>query len=104
MKHIFKLTALMAITLQMVFLSGCKKEYGPDKIPNFPVMDGAPVPKFALDPAGDLVIQQPEEFKSKFTLDLYFPDDLKTAPLGTLEHYAAPSPALRSQCRNRRSR
>ena len=49
MKHIFKLTALMAITLQMVFLSGCKKEYGPDKIPNFPVMDGAPVPKFALE-------------------------------------------------------
>ena len=80
MKHIIKLTVLMAITLQMVFFSGCKKEYGPDKIPNFPVMDGAPVPKFALDPAGDLVIQQPEEFKSKFTLDLYFPDDLKTAP------------------------
>lgn len=71
---------LITLTLPLLLLTSCKKEYGPDKIPNFPVMDNAPVPKFAIDPAGDLVIQQPEEFKSKFTLDLYFPDDLKTTP------------------------
>ncbi|HRO46199.1 hypothetical protein [Agriterribacter sp.] len=71
---------LIVLALPLLLLTSCKKEYGPDKIPNFPVMDIAPVPKFALDPAGDLVIQQPEDFKSKFTLDLYFPDDQKTVP------------------------
>lgn len=80
MKHISKITALMAFMLSLMLFTGCKKEYGPDKIPNFPVMDVAPVPKFSMDPDGDLVIQQPEDFKSKFTLDLYFPEDVKTIP------------------------
>ncbi len=71
---------LIVLALPLLLLTSCKKEYGPDKIPNFPVMDIAPVPKFAIDPTGDLVIQQPEDFKSKFTLDLYFPDDEKTVP------------------------
>lgn len=80
MKHISNITALMAFTLSLMLFAGCKKEYGPDKIPNFPVMDVAPVPKFTMDPDADLVIQQPEEFKSKFTLGLYFPDDQETIP------------------------
>ncbi|MCO5238587.1 MAG: hypothetical protein M9904_00905 [Chitinophagaceae bacterium] len=80
MKHISKITALMAFTLSLMLFTGCKKEYGPDKIPNFPVMDVAPVPKFTMDADADLVIQQPEDFKSRFTLGLYFPEDQKTIP------------------------
>lgn len=71
---------LAALTLPWVLFTGCKKEYGPDKIPNFPVMDVAPVPKFTVDPSSDLVIIEPEEFKTKFTLDLYFPDDEVSRP------------------------
>ncbi|HRN55167.1 MAG TPA: hypothetical protein PLL71_01875 [Agriterribacter sp.] len=80
MKKTYINAILTTLVLPLLLLTGCKKEYGPDKIPNFPVMDIAPVPKFTLDPAGDLVIQQPEDFKGKFTLDLYFPDDQKTIP------------------------
>ncbi|MCO5235472.1 MAG: hypothetical protein M9933_04310 [Chitinophagaceae bacterium] len=80
MKNIFKTFTLIAVSLPLVFLQGCSKEYGPDKIPNFPKMDVAPVPKFTVDASADLVIQQPENFKGKFTLDLYFPEDARTLP------------------------
>ncbi len=80
MKNIIKSFALIALSLPFIFLNGCSKEYGPDKIPNFPKMDAAPVPKFTVDASADLVIQQPEEFRGKFTLDLYFPEDTRTFP------------------------
>lgn len=80
MKNIIKSFALITISLPLIFLNGCSKEYGPDKIPNFPKMDVAPVPKFTVDAAGDQVIQEPQDFKGKFTLDLYFPEDARTLP------------------------
>lgn len=71
---------LAALALPWALFTGCKKEYGPDKIPNFPTMEVAPVPKFTVDPSSDLVIVEPDEFKTRFTLDLYFPDDEKSLP------------------------
>lgn len=61
-------------------LTNCSKEVGPNHLPNVPALTRTPIPLFTVDPSSDLFINVPSEFKVKFSIGLYFPDDVKAKP------------------------
>lgn len=68
-----KLLSIIIIAGLTVF-AGCRKNDNP-KLPEG--INRTPLPMLTQDPDGDLLIQNVDDFKSKFSLDLYFKDDTK---------------------------
>ncbi len=70
---------LILLTGFVFVLTSCKKEVGPNALPNLPELTRSPIPLFTPDTALDAVIQQPQDFHAAFTLGLYFPNDVQPA-------------------------
>lgn len=78
MKNYLKLS-LILLTGVVILLASCKKEVGPNHLPNLPTLTRSPIPQFTPDTSLDAVIQQPQDFHAAFTLGLYFPNDIQPA-------------------------
>jgi hypothetical protein len=72
MLRLYKLSAFV-FGLLMLVAPGCRKSDNA-KLPN---LQRVPVPLFTVDQTMDVLIQEPDKFKGKFTVDLYFKDDVK---------------------------
>ena len=57
----------------LILVAGFRKSDNP----NLPNLERVPVPKYTVDQTMDVLIQEPEKFRGKFTVDLYFKDDVK---------------------------
>jgi hypothetical protein len=71
MLRLYKMSACVFGLLMLV--AGCRKSDNP-KLPN---LERVPVPKYTVDETMDVLIQEPDKFRGKFTVDLYFKDDVK---------------------------
>jgi hypothetical protein len=70
MKNIKIISSLMlALSL---FVASCSS----DGDGNLPDLERVPIPLLKLDDKADVLIQEPAEFKGKFTVDMYFKDDI----------------------------
>lgn len=78
MKNYLKYSIIL-LTGFAFLLASCKKEVGPNHLPNLPELTRSPIPLFTPDTAFDAVIQQPADFHAAFTIALYFPDDVQPA-------------------------
>lgn len=69
-----------ALAVFTILLTNCSKDVGPQHLPNVPEITRTPIPLFTVDPSSDLFINVPSDFHVKFSIDVYFPDDVKTKP------------------------
>src|SRR6185437_5579561 len=76
MKNYLKYSIVL-LTGFAFLLASCKKEVGPNHLPNLPELTRSPIPLFTPDTAFDAVIQEPVDFHAAFTIALYFPDDVQ---------------------------
>jgi hypothetical protein len=70
MKNI-KLVSSLLLALSM-FVASCSS----DGNGNLPDLERVPIPLLKLDDKADVLIQEPAEFKGKFTVDMYFKNDV----------------------------
>lgn len=78
MKNYLKYSIVL-LTGFAFLLASCKKEVGPNHLPNLPELTRSPIPLFTPDTTFDAVIQEPQDFHAAFTIALYFPDDVQPA-------------------------
>src|SRR5688500_16015721 len=70
MLRLYKLSTYIFLLL---FAVGCRKSDNP----KLPALERVPVPLHTIDQSMDVIIQDPAQFNAKFTVDLYFKEDVK---------------------------